>query len=123
MTVLPEKPSSVSPAGMTSLKGGRWALPVANAWLTEDVWSDCTYLTLIPPLFWRLAPVLHGGIRVGGLPCLVMLTRSVPGEWSRDLRISSLHQPLVSLVTRVDSLSLLLFPMTPKAGLATLEGV
>lgn len=66
--------------------------------------------------------MLQGGVRVGGSHSLVMLTRSVPGEWSRDLRISSLHQPLVSLVTWADSLSLF-FPMTPKAGLVTLEAV
>lgn len=39
MTVLPEKPSSVSPAAVTSLSLGRCALPVANVWLTEEVWS------------------------------------------------------------------------------------
>lgn len=72
--------------------------------------------------FWRLAPVLHGGVRVGGSHSLVMLTRSVPGEWSRDLRISSLHQPLGSLVTWADSLSLF-FPMTPEVGVVTFEGV
>lgn len=66
--------------------------------------------------------MLQGGVRVGGSHSLVMFTRSVPGEWSRDLRISSLHQPLVSLVTWADSLSLF-FPMTPKVGLVTFEGV
>lgn len=127
MTVVPEKPSSVSPAGVTSLSLGRCALPVAgkaNAWLTEEAGSlpresECR---LSNPLFWRLAPVLQGGVRVGGSHSLVMLTRSVPGEWSRDLRISSLHQPLVSLVTWADSLSLF-FSMTSKVGLVTLEAV
>lgn len=102
-------------------------MPVANAWLTKEVSSlpresDCAYLTPISPLFWRPAPVLQGGVRVGGSHSLVMFTRSVPGEWSRDLRISSLHQPLVSLVTWADSLSLF-FPRTPKVGPVTFEGV
>lgn len=126
MTVLPEKPSSVSPAAVTSLSLGRCALPVANVWLTEEVWSlpresECR-LSNPDSSSVLEAPVLQGGVRVGGSHSLIMLTRSVPGEWSRDLRISSLHQPLVSLVTWADSLSLF-FPMTPKAGLVTLEAV
>lgn len=84
---------------------------MGNACLTEEVWSllrdsqAAAYLALICPV--RAA---EGGF-------------AEPGKWFMDFRVSCLPQPVVSLVTWANSLSLASSPTTLKTVLLTLEAV